>query len=81
MKTLKDLKELVEGKERELAPGLAYPRSETPILEALVSDFGYPSSWTEEEKNRDVTDTYRAYERAYGRLRGFPYDSWERLWE
>ena len=82
MKTLKDLKELVEEKERELAYG-----SETPILEAFVADFGYPSDWTEEEKNRDITDAYQAYLEAYRRLKVFidhgyrdPYNP-ARLWD
>ena len=66
MKTLKDLKELVEEKERELAPG-----SETPILEAFVSDFGSPSDWTEDQENQDATDAYQAYKEAYRRLESF----------
>jgi len=60
-KTMKDLRELVADREKELAPG-----SETCILGVFVDEYGYMAGPDDEEK--DVTCAYSVYMEAYSRL-------------
>lgn len=72
--TLRDLAELVQRRERDLAPG-----SETSILADMVGDYTYPqriiageTSGTINDPDSDATEAYHLYARAYDRL-----EQWE----
>jgi len=74
-KTLMDLAELVDEKEKELAYG-----SETSVLGAFVNEYDYVSSIlsgdTDLDVNMDVTDAYAGYEEAYRSYEAGEEDIW-----
>ena len=68
--SLRDLAKLVDERERDLAPG-----SETSLLAIFVNEYDYVSKIlyyeTSLDLDKDITDTYKAWEKAYNRMEKF----------